>query len=189
MHSFLTLDVFINPSDTLVEIAYGSTVTLKSNMRAGGLLHSHVQRFPSGSEQQQVTTYHHKDSNNEWKILKPWNQPEPEGIEFIKDGAVIRISHASTEKNLHSHAVKAPVTSGENEVSAYGNLTIGDSNDHWKVELVDVCFHSSFVRNRLTAEIGYPFGNRQANTNPYDPIPPAARQLQMPLAQHGRNFT
>jgi len=25
-----------------------------------------------------------------------------------------------------------------NEVSCYGNTTLGDTNDHWKVEIVDV---------------------------------------------------
>ncbi|KAI8806925.1 Dolichyl-phosphate-mannose-protein mannosyltransferase-domain-containing protein [Cladochytrium replicatum] len=123
-----------------LQVAYGSKVTLKNNGRGGGLLHSHVQRFPTGSEQQQVTCYHHKDANNEWTITKPWNSPEPERpdeIEFLKNGDVIRLVHIQTGRNLHSHVVKAPITSSENEVSCYGNATIGDQNDHWKVEIYE----------------------------------------------------
>ncbi|KNC98481.1 uncharacterized protein SPPG_06181 [Spizellomyces punctatus DAOM BR117] len=124
-----------------LELAYGSKVTLKNNGHGGGLLHSHVQRYPTGSEQQQVTCYHHKDSNNDWIITKPWGEEKQSGfgdeIEFVKDGDLIRLVHAQTGRNLHSHSVKAPVTTSQNEVSCYGNSTLGDANDLWKVEKVD----------------------------------------------------
>jgi dolichyl-phosphate-mannose-protein mannosyltransferase len=81
-------------------LAYGSKVTFKSNIRGGGLLHSHIQKFPSGSEQQQVTTYSHKDSNNDWMIQKPWNadgspvveEEEDSPVQFVEDGDIIRLS-------------------------------------------------------------------------------------------------
>ncbi|KAI9017818.1 Dolichyl-phosphate-mannose-protein mannosyltransferase-domain-containing protein [Gaertneriomyces semiglobifer] len=128
-----------NFKDNPLEIAFGSRVTLKNNGHGGGLLHSHVQRYPSGSEQQQVTCYHHKDSNNEWIVSRAWGSPEPAAnqTDIIKDGEVIRLVHASTNRNLHSHSVKAPITTSENEVSCYGNSTVGDVNDHWRVEKVD----------------------------------------------------
>ncbi|KAI8917124.1 Dolichyl-phosphate-mannose-protein mannosyltransferase-domain-containing protein [Powellomyces hirtus] len=132
-----------------LELAYGSRVSLKNNGHGGGLLHSHVQRYPTGSEQQQVTCYHHKDSNNHWVITKAWgkeNATSPDGVDFVQDGDVLRLVHASTGRNLHSHPVKAPITTAQNEVSCYGNATIGDANDLWKVEIVDDLFDKKTKR-------------------------------------------
>ncbi|KAI9355729.1 Dolichyl-phosphate-mannose-protein mannosyltransferase-domain-containing protein [Zopfochytrium polystomum] len=117
--------------------AYGSIVSIKNNGHGGGLLHSHVQTYPSGSEQQQVTCYHHKDTNNDWEIRKPREEPFPEDIVFVKHNDTIRLVHSQTTRNLHSHDVRAPVTSLQNEVSGYGNETLGDVNDYWRIEVID----------------------------------------------------
>ena len=106
----------------------------------GGLLHSHVQVFPTGSGQQQVTCYHYKDNNNEWYIMPRWDEPpyNPNApIKFLAHGDVIRLVHVATTRNLHSHPVIAPVTKLNWEVSGYGNETIGDKHDYWVVEVVD----------------------------------------------------
>ena len=126
--------------DSPLEIALGSRVTLKNMGYGGGLLHSHIQTYPEGSKQQQVTCYHHKDANNDWFIYP--NRQEPEfdpsnPLKFIGDRDVIRLIHGQTGRNLHSHAIAAPVTKSHHEVSSYGNITIGDDKDHWAVEVVD----------------------------------------------------
>ncbi|KAI5787104.1 dolichyl-phosphate-mannose-protein mannosyltransferase [Geopyxis carbonaria] len=127
--------------DSPLEIAIGSRATLKNMGYGGGLLHSHVQTFPEGSGQQQITCYHHKDSNNDWFFYPARDQPDYDAdspdLRFIGNGDVIRLIHSQTGRNLHSHAVPAPVTKADHEVSCYGNLTIGDNKDHWKVEVVD----------------------------------------------------
>ncbi|CAO3592037.1 unnamed protein product [Absidia cylindrospora] len=124
-----------------LELAYGSKLTIKNFGYGGGLLHSHIQRFPEGSKQQQVTCYHHKDRNNQWIIKTPRNgsiddYEDSNDIRFVKDGDVIRLMHASTGVNLHSHPIRAPITTGQWEVSGYGNNAVGDVHDNWKVEVV-----------------------------------------------------
>ncbi|KAJ1912494.1 Protein O-mannosyltransferase 2 [Tieghemiomyces parasiticus] len=127
-----------NLRDNPLNVAFGSTVTLMSNTRGIGLLHSHPHLYPEGSKQQQVTCYGHKDDNNNFILLKPHGQPElPAALEYIRNGTVVRLVHISTGANLHSHPVEAPLSKEDYEVSAYGNRTTGDIYDHWRVELVD----------------------------------------------------
>ncbi|KAJ7677341.1 glycosyltransferase family 39 protein [Mycena rosella] len=123
-----------------LEVAIGSKVTLKNVGYGGGLLHSHIQTYPVGSGQQQVTCYHYKDENNEWNLIPRWDEPayDPEApIRFLQHNDVIRLSHGPTTRNLHSHTIPAPVSKLNHEVSCYGNGTIGDIHDHWVVEVVD----------------------------------------------------
>jgi dolichyl-phosphate-mannose-protein mannosyltransferase len=123
-----------------LEIAIGSRATLKNMGYGGGLLHSHVQTYPEGSNQQQVTCYHHKDSNNDWFFYPPRGEPDYDAqspdMRFIADGSTIRLIHAQTGRNLHSHDIAAPMTKADKEVSCYGNVTVGDHKDHWKVEVI-----------------------------------------------------
>lgn len=122
-----------------LEIAYGSRATIKNMGYGGGLLHSHVQTYPEGSKQQQITCYHHKDANNDWFFYPNRNEPEfnPNGtLKFLADKDTIRLIHSQTGRNLHSHQVAAPVTKADWEVSCYGNTTVGDEKDHWTIEVV-----------------------------------------------------
>lgn len=103
-------------------------------------MHSHIQTYPAGSTQQQVTCYHYKDNNNEWIVLPKWEEPEynnQDPIRFVQNGDVIRLQHVPTTRQLHSHVIPAPVSKLNNEVSAYGNESVGDIHDYWVVEIVD----------------------------------------------------
>lgn len=125
--------------DSPLELAFGSRVTLKNMGYGGGLLHSHHQTYPEGSQQQQITCYHHKDSNNDWFFYPNRHQPDyspDEDLRFPGNGDEIRLIHAQTGRNLHSHQVNAPVTKADWEVSCYGNTTVGDTKDHWVIEVV-----------------------------------------------------
>ncbi|PIA12821.1 protein O-mannosyl transferase [Coemansia reversa NRRL 1564] len=124
-----------------LDIAYGSQITLRSAIQGMGLLHSHKDAYPDGSRQQQITGYTHKDSNNDWIIKKVHGQAygnTTETVEFVKDGDVVRLVHAGTMRNLHSHAVYAHLSMREWEVSGYGvDSNHPDVNDHWRVEVVE----------------------------------------------------
>ena len=127
-----------------LQVIYGSQVTLKSNSYGGGLLHSHVQTYPVGSKQQQVTTYHHKDQNNDWIFVRSYEDAKGAAADAaaaipaqIGEGEVVRLRHVSTGKFLHSHPIGAPISAGEWEVSAYGGDSYEDPNDLWVVEIVN----------------------------------------------------
>ncbi|KAK7182897.1 PMT-domain-containing protein [Paraphaeosphaeria sporulosa] len=125
--------------DSPLEVAYGSRATLKNMGYGGGLLHSHHQTYPEGSNQQQITCYHHKDSNNDWFFYPNRHEADyspEEALRYPGNGDVIRLIHAQTGRNLHSHNIPAPVTKADWEVSCYGNTTVGDTKDHWKIEVV-----------------------------------------------------
>lgn len=131
----------IKPSPRYVTL--GSKVTLRSHGILSNLLHLHVQMYPEGLRQHQVTTYGYKDTNNDWVFapsrLSGRNRvsAENDDVEFIWDGDRITLYHANLGCNLHSHEIGAHVTRGAFEVSGYGNAEIGDLKDDWIVEIVE----------------------------------------------------
>ncbi|KAI5190679.1 dolichyl-phosphate-mannose-protein mannosyltransferase [Nematocida minor] len=66
---------------------YGNRVTIRNNTVGTGLLHSHIDRYPSGG--QQVTAYPHKDMNNHWRVLKVG--ADPEGVKGKEDLVLFHI--------------------------------------------------------------------------------------------------
>ena len=71
---------------------------------------------------------------------------------FVEDGAVIRLEHALTEKRLHSHDVRPPMTDvdWQYEVSAYGFPGFeGDANDLFRVEIIKSYSAKGVARERL----------------------------------------
>jgi dolichyl-phosphate-mannose-protein mannosyltransferase len=132
-------------SSSPIQVSYGSFITLKSHTINGGLLHSHVQVYPEGSSQQQVTTYHHKDANNLWRIVYPGSEgsQQIDPIDYdaidplpVQNGDIVRLMHNMTGRMLHSHRIAAPINKKDYEVSAYGALLHWDPNDLWQVEIV-----------------------------------------------------
>ena len=139
--------------DVPADVVMGSRVSIRHVNTQGGYLHSHPLMYPTGSKQQQITLYPHKDENNVWLLenqtqpldihgqpingTKAWDAlPEPV---FIKHGDVLRLYHLPTHRRLHSHDVRAPITEADwqNEVSAYGYEGFeGDANDLFRVEIV-----------------------------------------------------
>ncbi|KAG0250374.1 hypothetical protein BG011_008403 [Mortierella polycephala] len=125
--------------DSPLSVAYGATVTIRHVGTQGGYLHSHASNYETGSKQQQITLYPHKDFNNDW-IIQKRDGSIPDTLEYLKNGDYVRLNHVQTHKRLHSHDHKAPKTEDENhfEVSGYGHKDFpGDANDEWRVEIVE----------------------------------------------------
>lgn len=142
------------------DVALGSTITLRHVNTQGGYLHSHPHLYETGSKQQQITLYPHKDVNNDW-LVENITRPE-DGIRYqdredpvlIEDGAIIRLKHVATHHRLHSHDVRPPVTEQDyqNEVSAYGYEGFdGDANDNFRVEIIKDQSRKGPARERLRA--------------------------------------
>jgi dolichyl-phosphate-mannose-protein mannosyltransferase len=151
--------------DVPADVILGSRVSIRHVNTQGGYLHSHPLMYPTGSKQQQITLYPHKDENNIWLLE---NQTQPLGPDgqpingtnvwdnmdptYIKDGTVLRLYHRSTDRRLHSHDVRPPITEAEwqNEVSAYGFKDFpGDANDYFRVEIVKKKSHGAVAKERL----------------------------------------
>ncbi|CAE6347109.1 unnamed protein product [Rhizoctonia solani] len=146
-------------SDTFADVALGSVVTLRHVNTQGGYLHSHLHTYPGGSKQQQITLYPHIDANNDWRIINgtfdgaadfDWTT---EPISQIRNGQTIRFEHIATQKRLHSHDVRPPVSDVDfqNEVSAYGYPGFqGDANDNWIVEIEEGAGRGQTVKTLQT---------------------------------------
>ncbi|XP_055851879.1 protein O-mannosyl-transferase 2 [Episyrphus balteatus] len=119
------------------EVAYGAVVTIKNHKTGGGYLHSHYHLYPKnvGARQQQITTYTHKDENNKW-LIKPYNEETIPELKMLKNGDLVRLEHVPTKRNLHSHAVPAPLTKKHHQVTGYGEDGVGDANDVWRVVII-----------------------------------------------------
>ncbi|KAJ5885001.1 Dolichyl-phosphate-mannose--protein mannosyltransferase 1 [Penicillium taxi] len=152
--------------DVPADVAFGSRVSIRHHNTQGGYLHSHPHMYPTGSKQQQITLYPHKDENNVF-LLENQTQPlgplgEIEGPSawdnlkftdnFIEDGAVIKLYHELTHRRIHSHDERPPVTEADwqFEVSAYGYEGFGgDANDFFKVEIVKSLSEGAEAKSRL----------------------------------------
>jgi len=148
------------------EVAYEALISLKNHRTGGGYLHSHYHLYPEGvgAKQQQVTSYAHKDENNNF-VIKKWNE-EPlneEAVDLVRSGDLVRLEHSSSKRNIHSHLEPAPISKRHYQVSGYGENGTGDANDVWRVEIVggkdgDIVntlisrlkFHHYFVKCVLT---------------------------------------
>ena len=157
-------------ADVPADVAFGSRVSLRHHNTQGGYLHSHSHMYPGGSNQQQITLYPHKDENNLWLLenqTQPinwavddtgnttfpgplaWDALEPSNI---IDGSLLRLYHITTDRRLHSHDVRAPVTEADwqNEVSAYGYEGFeGDANDLFRVQIIKSMSDGAAAKERL----------------------------------------
>lgn len=157
-------------ADVPADVVFGSRVSLRHHNTQGGYLHSHSHMYPTGSKQQQITLYPHKDQNNVF-VLENQTQPidfanDPTGNttvpgplawdnfdpENIVDGSLIRLYHVMTDRRLHSHDHRPPVTEADwqYEVSAYGYEGFeGDANDLFRVDIIKSMSDGAEAKQRM----------------------------------------
>jgi hypothetical protein len=119
-------------------IVYGTTIRLQH--RDSGRFLKSVRRFYShskGSWQQIVGADDDISEATFWRIKGPDGTPVNYRLgKVVRNGDIIRLEHVATQKNLHSHSAKAPIT-GQQEVTAFQEPTKsigeGDGNDNWRV--------------------------------------------------------
>jgi dolichyl-phosphate-mannose-protein mannosyltransferase len=72
-------------------------VFIKQYRIGGAYLHSHWHLYPKEHppQQQQVTSYGHKDENNVWLIKKPTDDVNitADPVEYVKNGDIVRLEH------------------------------------------------------------------------------------------------
>ncbi|KAF9096191.1 hypothetical protein BGX27_001148 [Mortierella sp. AM989] len=120
-------------NDNLVHI--GSKICLR-HLGTGNYVRSTQRNYEGGSGQQIVMAVSNQAEHEDWwQVIAPSDQDIPHGNR-VPYGSRIRLYHMATSKWLHSHQVKSP-SSGQNEVSAFGNENTSDNNDIWIVEKDD----------------------------------------------------
>lgn len=112
-------------------VTCGSVLKLM-NIRSNVRLHSHDVKYGSGSGQQSVTAVEGADDHNSYWRIRSKTGTECQRGQPIECGQTIRMTHVSTNRNLHSHHFQSPL-SHNLEVSAYGDNGEGDEGDHWVV--------------------------------------------------------
>lgn len=138
-------------SHSPIEVVYGSSVAIKNKSKYAGLLHSHIQHYPVGSLMQQVTMYYHRDQNNYWKIEKADGSVKHNALVQVQHGDRIRLNHITTNGNLRTQKIKAPITKRDWEVSCTGSETVHDENDVWIIEFKDKATASKGLQTFFTS--------------------------------------
>ncbi|KAI9473558.1 MAG: MIR motif-containing protein [Benjaminiella poitrasii] len=116
-------------------IQFGHEIFLKHNMTGRLLTSEEGRNYDEGSGQQVVVAGAWEPSSETTFIVIPrFGEDEFEDGVDVNFGDVIRLKHAATRTNLHSHPdIPSPVT-GQQEVTCFGDDETSDENDDWVVE-------------------------------------------------------
>ncbi|KAI8645982.1 MIR motif-containing protein [Parasitella parasitica] len=113
-------------------IRFGDHISLKHVTTNRFLSSRGGEHYAGGSQQQKVfSSATLLGDETSWIVLPPQETDEEPGYEVGFEDK-IRLKHIPTRANLHSHVVESP-TSGQQEVSCFGNDNESDENDVWEV--------------------------------------------------------
>eukprot|EP00560_Eucampia_antarctica_P005240 CAMPEP_0197832974 /NCGR_PEP_ID=MMETSP1437-20131217/17195_1 /TAXON_ID=49252 ORGANISM="Eucampia antarctica, Strain CCMP1452" /NCGR_SAMPLE_ID=MMETSP1437 /ASSEMBLY_ACC=CAM_ASM_001096 /LENGTH=221 /DNA_ID=CAMNT_0043436679 /DNA_START=51 /DNA_END=716 /DNA_ORIENTATION=+ len=137
LYAFLAVigysDLVFADDDDEILIGCGSAIKL-THVESGGkhYLNSAGMSLGSGSGQQIVTAIPDRTQGSAlWIIKESALSKEPclSGAK-LTCGSKIRLTHKTTNRNLHSHPIRSPL-SNQQEVSAFGDNGEGDEGDDW----------------------------------------------------------
>jgi dolichyl-phosphate-mannose--protein O-mannosyl transferase len=117
-------------------VTYGTKLRLQHHV-TDRWLHSHFDLYthPGSSGQQVVVAVESKSSRNEWVVKGPHAESLLQRTgQAVHDGAIIRLDHVDSRRNLHSHVAPSPAT-GQQEVTCYGENGVGNPDDNWRLEV------------------------------------------------------
>ncbi|KAJ9110674.1 hypothetical protein QFC19_001503 [Naganishia cerealis] len=107
------------------ELRYFDTVTMK-HKDTKAFLHSHAENYPLryddgriSSQGQQVTGYHHNDTNNEWQIIPTHDIPDHGRGRVIRHKDIVQLLHVSTNSYLLTHDVASPLMPTNQEFTTW----------------------------------------------------------------------
>lgn len=132
--------------DEEMAVTCGSVIKILS-AEANCYLSSEERQLGAGSGQQIVTFQKSKGTQNTLWHVRPANHGKESETEYpdeatcqlaepIPCNTAIRLTHLTTQKNLHSHGVPSPM-SKQQEVTAFGSGDgKGDGGDDWIVRCV-----------------------------------------------------
>ncbi|KAJ3440409.1 hypothetical protein M0812_14076 [Anaeramoeba flamelloides] len=147
----LLLTVFFLPvllANTKVPVTCGSIIRLQ-NVNTKNYLHSHNLKYGTGSGQQSATGIRDTDDSGSLWIIKAKHGHNCKQGEAIKNGDIIRFEHLATQKNLHSHNHKSPLSRNQ-EVSAFGSNSDGNRDDDFEVVTEKVWYQDQIVSFKHT---------------------------------------
>ena len=112
-------------------VTCGSAIKLLHDSSGGKyLLSSSEQSWGGGSGQQVVTMAPNADAEHTtlWLVREGHGDPQCEAGTPIRCNSKIRLTHLTTQKNLHTHGVRSAITR-QQEVSGFGEGGEGDSSE------------------------------------------------------------
>lgn len=165
-------------------VTCGSVLKLM-NVNYNVRLHSHDINYGSGSGQQSVTGIDIKEHGNSYWLVKAEYGKQCSRGRPIKCGDIIRLEHAATKKNLHSHLVSSPL-SGKQEISAYGDYKgEGDTGDNWELicqtdfwEREDIIMLKHVDTNAYLAVSGRAYSNLLGQIEVIGDYSPSSRDVE-----------
>lgn len=112
-------------------ISYGSVITIKSSKRAGGNLHTHGHDYPD-TNYRQITTYFHKDENNQWAFQKVIE--DNESADFVKHDDQVVLFHPAIKAYLAADAKSAFMSEGNRVIGIKETIL---KNAIWIVKIIN----------------------------------------------------